>query len=255
MGFIHTYGKPPRKAIKTMLDEALSIPSQRHSINPLHASDLTSGTSGHYLSPEFCPREFRLLDLTKKKRKPLYLSPSLHYTFDQGNYIEDLVRNKYLRANAYGDWKCKSCNISLISNGPPGTCAKPCSCRWEYKGLRFVNMVYGVTCGIDLVLNTLSPAGMQIVEIKSIKDADFKTLQAPLSEHKIRTLLYMRLYREENPPGHPLINTKEGVILYVSKGFGHKQADGKMSPFKEFRIPSNDKLIQSYLKKARILTL
>ena len=100
------------------------------------------------------------------------------------------------------------------------------------------------------------------VEVKTIGPEDFKKLEAPLAEHRLRTNLYLRCIDESSDELRSHVRTDIAKVLYVSKGgYGCSDEsvckwgfrDQKYSPFKEFTITRNDADTQSYCDKALAL--
>ena len=146
---------------------------------------------------------------------------------------------------------------------------------FEYEEYRLVSATSGITGGIDMFLD-VGDTKHRLVEIKSIDKEMFKELQAPLAEHRFRTSLYLRLLAEHFVNGGPAslvqkaqhivpdtINVTTAHILYISKGFGLKDAtlaqngikDSPFSPFKEFIIERDDEATQTSVNKATALRI
>jgi hypothetical protein len=120
--------------------------------------------------------------------------------------------------------------------------------------------VNGASCGIDMLL-ALGGGKLVPYELKTIDKEQFKTLAAPLAEHRIRTNLYLRIIAESASKWAQQIDTTRGYVLYVSKGgFGCADATLKpaginesFSPFKEYAIKRDDDLTDDYATAARIV--
>lgn len=223
----------------------------------IHASDLMK-------EDEFCPREWILLDLTNRKRHAQFIGTSLRMTFDHGRSLEWNIRNKYLRDVVAGFWTCGVCGYEHqeLCKAPDFKCPK-CGYdhQWEYDEVRFQDPTSGVGGGIDTLLD-VGTGKYRIIEIKSMDKDEFKTLIAPLFEHRFRTSLYLKLVDISHSPYKDQIDTNEASILYVSKSFGFKDetlkpagiSDAPFSPFKEFTIPRDDSLSETPLNKAMVVT-
>lgn len=224
---------------------------------PLRASDLMSDKT------EFCPREHAFMDLGVASKKGSFVGTSLRMTFNHGNFMERQIRNTYLRDIVVGNWECGICKHVHPNFGkaPLGKCP---SCgwghKWEYQEPRFEDGETGVSGGIDMLLD-VGQQKLLIVEVKTMTPDDFKTLAAPLAEHKMRTSLYLKLAASSTWSASNRVNTSEAKILYVTKSFGFKDEtlraagikDAAFSPFKEFTIKRNDSIITTPMAKAKVL--
>ena len=224
---------------------------------PLRASDLLKSTA------EFCPREHAFMDLGVASKKGSFVGTSLRMTFNHGGFMERQIRDVYLRDIVVGEWECGICKHTHSTFGKAPKIKCP-SCgwghKWEYKEPRFADDATGVSGGIDMLLDIGQPK-LLIVEIKTMTPEDFKTLAAPLAEHKFRTSLYLKLAESSKWEASDRVNTKESKILYVTKSFGFKDEtlkeagikDAAFSPFKEFTILRNDDILSTPLAKAKVL--
>jgi hypothetical protein len=101
------------------------------------------------------------------------------------------------------------------------------------------------------------------VEIKTIKQEEFRTLVAPIASHKLRSNLYMRLVAESDHEWKDAIDTQESRIIYFCKqGWGVKDPEvlkwGKdkgFSPFKEFSVERDDSQTDAACERATPLHL
>jgi hypothetical protein len=215
----------------------------------IHASDITKE------DPAFCPREIVLLRITNKKRKDQFLSQALSVAFEIGEAYHDLVRDKWLRGIAVGNWTCPNCgNLKEFCKEPKQSCEKCSNNKWEYTEVRFNAPAFNVSGSIDLITD-LSLQKHVITEIKSMDKDQFADLAAPLAEHRIRTSLYLKIIESSDTPYKDKIDMQHARILYVSKGYGKKDDNGKFTPFKEFVITRNDEAIAPYVSKASAIKL
>jgi len=226
---------------------------------PLRASDLLS-TKG-----EFCPREHAFMDMGVAAKKGSFVGTSLRMTFNHGSFMERQIRDVYLRDIVVGEWECGICKHTHPTFGKAPKIKCP-SCgwghKWEYKEPRFADEESGVSGGIDMLLDIGQPK-LLITEIKTMTPEDFKTLAAPLVEHKLRTSLYLKLAESSTWAASDRVNTKESKILYVTKSFGFKDEtlkaagikDAAFSPFKEFTIARNDAMLATSMSKAKVLNV
>lgn len=258
LSFIKTMEKSG-VSIKHMIHRKLAGMESPRPHRPLRASSLLK--KGY----EFCPREHALMDLGKSKVKADFVGTSLRYTFDHGKDAEKRIRNVYLRDTAIGHWKCRVCKHVDPSFGH---CPDPKPCplcgykfHWEYLEPEFDHPPTEVQCHIDILVKVPERPKLVLVELKTMAGDEFKKLAAPLSEHKLRTILYLQLIAQSQWEGTQRVDTSEASILYVSKAFGCKDEglaaanvrDAPFSPFKEFTIKRDDSLNERTMAKARVL--
>lgn len=221
-------------------------PERSHKV--VHASDVTK--------PGFCPRQYALMDLHNVERPPTYIPAGLKATFDVGNMTSDLVREQWMGSMAVGHWQCTACYKTSIMSPKPhiGICSEPSGCNWKYVEVNFVDPDTQISGSID-VLSDLKAPSLFITELKIINPTEFDKIVAPLAEHRIRTILYMYLAEKSKALYSGAISHHRAKILYVSRGFGKKGELGQITPFKEFDITRDDKVLQPYLAKAREVAL
>jgi hypothetical protein len=107
----------------------------------------------------------------------------------------------------------------------------------------------GVTCGIDLLVDVGKPK-LRLVEIKTMIKEDFQKLVAPLAEHRLRTVLYLNLVKN-NAALADKIDTNAATVLYIAKSHGNYDKDqGSVTPFKEYEVKYNEEMIEPYLAAA-----
>jgi hypothetical protein len=254
-GKVGTGGKGVGGGLKHFLHSSLAGEREARSLATIHASEVTRE------DPKFCPREIALLDITGKKRESEFLSTSMSVVFELGWRIQYMVTD-WLASIAVGDWTCRKCRNVAAFCSRPSACGKcGSSVRWDYEECRFESTVTGISAGIDVLVQLDGPA-LGVVEIKSIDKDKFKTLVAPLAEHRLRTNLYLRVIAEsgESHRRH-LIDTTKACVLYVSKGgYGVKDTslkeaglvDGGYSPFKEFTVERNDEETDEVCTRAKL---
>lgn len=232
----------------------------------IHASDIT------YQDRPFCPRERAILIRDKKKPPTQRLSTSENITYGIGHWLEDKLIETFADAGmAIGDWKCNHCGTVYKFCKRPWKCGTKtggnvCGHKhFSYVELRITSPMTGISCGIDLVLEMPGQAKHKMVEIKSMDKDVFKTLQAPLAEHGVRTKLYMRSAAEladctDNAFNFvKMLDTESAFILYTTKG-GYGTAcdevanwnfwDSAYSPFKDYLVQRDDKSLEPYIAKA-----
>ncbi|NOQ30175.1 MAG: hypothetical protein GQ570_03535 [Helicobacteraceae bacterium] len=171
------------------------------------------------------------------------------------------MQNYYAKDIAVGVWKCDHCSTESSFGKHPQTCQVCKRSDWKYIEPRFMSEVCGASGGIDLLVSLPGEKKLRVVEIKTIDKDMYKTLVAPLAEHTLRTNLYLRLVEESNSPYKTMVNTKEGMVFYMVKGFGTKDTtltdfaimDAPFSPFKEFFVKRNDDHTDAVVEKAKQL--
>ncbi len=255
MSFFKKHAAMVKPSLKLALHKEMAgwRPERTHKV--LHASDLTKKEG-------FCPREFALLDLTGKKPKAQYIGTSLKATFDLGEALQKRFNEEWGRKFMVGTWKCVYCSQKHPFQKHPGKCTK-CGCKaLDYHEERFQCEASGTDCGIDALVDLGEPL-LRIAEVKTIKADDFKTLLAPLAEHRWRTNLYLRVLAESSRPEAKRINTQEALVFYICKGFGNKDTslaengikDAAFSPFKEYWVSRDDSVTEAAFQQARALKL
>lgn len=228
-----------------MLDQRLSGYVSARSHRKIHASSVTSEYK------QFCPREYALLDILKKKQKDEYLTTATRVAFDVGDFYSDLIRNNWLADIAVGDWKCHFCGVEVPFCKKPTFSCKSCGKKhWRYEEVSIVSESCGISGSIDLIVDVGKPKYVTI-EIKSMDKDQFNDLAGPLSEHRARTCLYLNLIEDSNVPFKSKLETEFGIVLYVSKGYGKKSPEeGKVLPFREFRVTRDAVDISHYWSEA-----
>lgn len=220
-----------------------SSPGRSHKV--VHASSLTQEDE-----KAFCPRQYALMDILKVKPKDEFLTTSLEVTFELGRQLQDSLVNWMADIGmAITDWKCLSCGCLHEFMRRPVFCSS-CGCQaFRPEEHRFKSEKTGASSGIDMMWNNGQMLKNQIVEIKTIDKDKFKSLAAPLAEHRLRTNLYMRIVDESDNVYKDRVNTQEAKIFYISKGaYGCKSDKPKewgiqgdtFSPFKEFTVTRDD---------------
>lgn len=224
------------------LDTTLRSFQPARPYSTIHASMLT------YEGKSFCPREVALCDVLGREPKPENIPSVLQATFDMGWAVHHLMSDKWLRNIAVGRWCCVQCHQITGFIKHPGKCPFCKANRLEYREEVFQHKSLLVSGSIDVIVN-LNKEKHTIVEVKSIDKDQFKDLKAPLGEHRVRSMMYLDLVATSGNPIAGAIDTSEARILYVSKGYGAK-TDGKITPFKEYRVPANPNALKPYYSKA-----
>jgi hypothetical protein len=228
-----------------MIDERLAGVEEQRTHKIVHISDLSR-------SDGFCPREFAILDVTKKKPKGRYISSALRVAFDNGNALSDLCRNKWLEQDVVGDWKCGYCKRIVVEFSKKPKVACKCGSRlWQYNEVCIINPHNGATGSIDFLID-FGLGKHTMIECKSMSRDMFDDLKAPLAEHRIRTQLYLLHWSQVAGPHAGKVDTERAIVLYISKGYGIKNEDfgGKVLPFKEFVVERDDAAVMPLYKRA-----
>lgn len=225
----------------------------------LHASEITRE------EPPFCPRKRAYTvsppDGVSIKPKSKTISTSLAYTFDIGNYVQSRINNVWLRDYMVGHWECEACQQKWTFCGAPKKTCNGKNCTLPtYKEVVFHHPALGFVGSTDgLVYNGTKK--LTLGEFKTLDKDEFKKLEAPFTEHRIRTQLYLFLIAESDSIYKNVIDTNEAWVLYTSKAFGIKDEvqakynyrDANFSPFKEYKIKRDDNAIAPYLDKVKEL--
>ena len=256
MKFIKTVAAlKPNNSIKYLLHKHLNGPETARPLSRIHASDMTK--------PEgLCPRMYALADVTKLKGKDQWLTTSEQVTFKMGRDLQDSVVNWFAdMGKAFCHWKCLGCNHLHEFQLRPVKCAKCSSHAFKPEEVRFRSAISGASCGVDMLL-ALGGQKMLPVELKTMAADQFKTLLAPLAEHRWRTNLYLRIIAETAEPWSSHVATDKATIMYITKA-GYGCADPqlaswglseKFSPFKEYEVLRNDKETDDIQKRAQVVT-
>lgn len=241
--------------LSNILHNRLRVDDPPRSFKNMHASEFTRE------DPELCPRQLALMTKTLKKSGPKTLSTSESVTFDIGRKLQDSVAHWFADMNAtWGDWRCLGCNYMHEFTMRPKNCHECGAANFKPEEMRFKSKTAGLSCGLDLAVKLPGSSKLCPVEIKTIDKDQFKKLEMPLAEHRVRTTLYLRVIADD--PSHPaaeMIDTTAARILYVSKGgYGCSQdwlkkslLHDSFSPFKEYMVPRNDDMVEPYWAKGR----
>ena len=241
VSYLHAKNKA-QYSIKRLLHKRIAGHQKGRPLKTIHASAIT------YKEKPFCAREHSIYTITDVQPVDEFLSTALSVTFQQGRYIQAKINDEWLGDIMVGDWKCPHCgNIELECKKPK----VPCDCGvdlWLYEEPNIVSEYSGISGGIDVVLD-IGLDKFVIVEVKTIDKDKFRDLKAPLSEHRERTQLYLRLISESETELAKQIDTSMATILYVSKSYGFKDLamreydfrDDTFSPFKEFKVKADHK--------------
>lgn len=236
--------------IKDMLHARLGGSEPARSQQHIHSSDLTKE------DPQYCPREVRLRQIAGKKRRPQFLQVATHVTFNEGRDKQARLNDDWLVDVMYGIWRCSNCFWKSEFGPRPESCGE-CHTMPEnliFQEPRVVDAVTGVGGGIDALVD-IGKKKLRLVECKIMKADQFKGLITPLSEHRVRTKLYLRLIAGSDQEFAKKVDTKLAHILYIMRGHGIKQEDGRISPFKEFVVHRDDAEVQHFLGMAHALKL
>lgn len=226
--------------LKYLLHSKIAKYNTQRSIDILHASDTTKR--------DFCPARVALLREHKIKPKDEFIPTALRVTFDYGRFLEDSVI-AYLGNSVVGDWECKECEHYQLLQKKPKLCGELEISGCEGTDLRFTEPRWhdeetALECGTDFFVD-LGEGKPILVELKSLKVADFKTISRPRKEHLLRTNLYLHMLQRN---GTTSVNIDEAIVLYTCKGYGFADEyikisglrDAPFSPFKEFTVKRED---------------
>lgn len=248
-----------RKVIKDMLHARLGGAETARGQKTIHASDLTK--ENNQWGVQYCPREVRLRELVPDapKKQDQFLQVSTAVTFAEGRDKQKRFNEDWLVDAMYGDWLCLSCGDLQHF------CVKPKEEGideegnehkhvWQYEEPRVIDYISKTSGGLDALVDVGAPK-LRVIEVKIMKGDDFKTLKAPLSEHRVRTKLYLRQIAGSRQEFAKKIETDFAHVVYIMRGHGCKQEDGRISPFKEFIVERDDASVQHFIGMAHALTL
>ena len=244
----------PVHSLKFQLHKHLGGYDPARPLKNIHASELTK--------PEgFCPRAYALHDVTDIKPKDRWLNTSLNLTFRIGRMVQDSLVNDFAdMGKAISHWECTSCHKLHEFQMRPLKCVKCFNKSFIPKEVRFISDVTGASAGIDMLV-AVGKQKLTPVEIKTINPEDFKALVMPLSEHRQRTSLYLRIISESVHPWSGMVDSQSAIVLYVSKGgFGVADPLPKQwgmyegfSPFKEWTVERDDALCAEPSRRAKVV--
>ena len=242
------------KSIKYLLHQHLNGPEKGRPLSNIHASELTKLEG-------FCPRMYALSDVTKQKPADRWLSTSENITFHLGRVLQDSVVEWFAdMGRAIGHWRCAVCSYLHQFQSRPFKCEKCGNRVFKPEEVRFESSVTGASCGVDMLV-ALGEPKLVPIELKTMAADQFKTLLAPLAEHKLRTNLYLRIIAESDHPWASMVSTERARVLYISKS-GYGCADDELkkwglkesfSPFKEFEIARDDSQTQDAATRAKVV--
>jgi len=232
-----------QRSLIELLDKRLSGYETARSHKEVHVSTVTDDELG------FCPRSFALLDVLEQKLPNKFIPAAMRVAFDNGTALHDLCRNKWLRHDVIGMWKCRHCKETRhFSKLPALVKGGTCTHEWVYHEEKFEDPVSGIEGSIDFFVD-LGNDKLTPVEAKSIDKDQFAALAGPMGKHRLRTQMYLTLIDRVAPKTvKDQIDLTHARVLYISKGYGKKNLDhdGKILPLKEFVDTRNDKAVEPY---------
>lgn len=232
-----------QRSLVELLNDRLAGSEAARTHKELHVSTVTDDELG------FCPRQYALLDVLEQKLPAKYINAAQRVAFDQGTSLHDLCRNKWLRNDVIGCWKCRHCKEVRHFSKLPALKAEDTSHHheWAYHEEVFVDPETHIEGSIDFMVD-LGNGKLTIVEAKSIDKDQFAVLAGPIAKHRIRTQMYLMLIERAAPEKiRDQIDLTHGRILYISKGYGKKHSElGKVIPLKEFSVTRNDEAVAKY---------
>lgn len=246
-----------RSTLRYHLHRHLSRSEPGRPLDVIHASDVID--DDHW----WCPRRAALM-LHGRMRPPeerLSTVDSVIYRYSADVAARVIFWLSELNL-AVGDWICANCDHVHIFGLRPDKCERCGQARLRYQEVRFTSQVSGISGGIDVFAHLPRIQKVRPVEIKALQKEDFVSIVAPKGVHRLRTNLYLRLIAESDHPLRDYIDTRHGIILYVSKGgYGMKSTeaagwglmDKPWTPFKEFLVERDDSATQRFTDLARPL--
>ncbi len=234
---------PP--SLKRELHAEMSGMEAPRSLKHIHASEITK--------PNFCPRKYYLAWTNPMIQDPgSFLATASVHTYNMGNAVQDLVTKCWARRLSVGEWKCRACPHSYF--GEHKTSCPACGRigTLDYIETEVGNEDARIVGHVDLLVQLPGMELLTLVECKIIKSEEFIKLKMPYQEHRLRTLLYLRLAVEK---GIKNIDPGRALILYVSRQHGtaapevkdYPFPDAHLSPFKEFWVSEDSDMITEEL--------
>jgi len=236
--------------VKQLLHETLGRLYDSRDKKIIHASDITKD--------DFCSREHYLYFKCNIDAGFEFVPTATQITWQYGRYIEDMVRNTWLRNYVIGDWECLICGTTNVQS----FCyerdyVSRCHHVLSYKEPVFTLKNTTFSGSIDMFLSIEEQT--TAIEIKTIDKDRFIKLKSPDVEHILRSQLYLYLIENSTHVYKSAINTQFLKIIYFSKSFGVRDSkikkynpdDTLYSPIKEFMITRDDNAIAPILDKIR----
>jgi hypothetical protein len=234
--------------------------SEEQRLSSIHASDV--------IEEDWCPRKVALLHWSKRKPKVRAIGACDRAVWDLGRAGEKCLIGWFSEMGmAVGNWRCGRCRERHEFTTLPSCCAE-CGATAEVANFEYIEQVFvsqesGVSGSIDLLVRMPTQTRLKLVEIKTIKQEEFRLLVAPIASHRLRSNLYMRLVAESDHEWKDAIDTQESRIIYFCKqGWGVKDPevrkwgpDKGFSPFKEFTVERDDSQTDAACKRATPLHL
>lgn len=242
-----------QRSIVELLNKKLGGKRPARSHKTVHVSNLTDDHG-------FCPRQFALLDHLNLKLPDEYVNAAMQVAFDTGESLHDMMRNKWLRYDVIGCWRCLRCKeVRHFSKLPPNSKGTDGHWHeWEYEEENFVDPETKVSGSIDFFID-LGNGKLTIVEVKTLDKDQFGVLAGPIASHRIRTQMYLALIdRSAAKNIKDQIDLTHGRIIYISKGYGKKNTElerAAIIPFKEFIVTRNDAAVAPYFAKGKVIQL
>lgn len=213
--------------------------------NRIHASALTR--------PGFCPRFAVFAHQTGDAGPDWEIPAALQATFDVGNATQQLLNEQWLREEMFGNWICYHCETLALACMRPQACASCGKSRFKYIEIELVteHMVAHVDALINLEGDTLT-----VTEHKIMTPHQFKDLKMPLSEHRRRSALYLRMFKQVAAVMEKWTCAAKAIVLYTSRGHGAGSGrSGAILPWKQFFVDDTDDIVQPILDDAEAVHL
>ena len=193
MKFLKVSKQNPSDKLAYHLHKLLAGPETPRSLKITHASNVTRD--------DFCPRRVALMILTKTKVKPDFVKAADQLVWRQGRGLAGAVIDWLADSGvAVGDWKCWNCGHKIDFTFRPKSCDL-CGCsKFKYSEIRVTSQYSGISSGIDLLSCLPSSKKLLITEIKTLDKEKFKEIKMPYAEHRTRTKLYLKAFRESDHP-------------------------------------------------------
>ncbi|MEG1728731.1 MAG: hypothetical protein RR280_04230 [Bacteroidaceae bacterium] len=170
-----------------------------------------------------------------------------------GNLTASLFCEDLAGDSVWGNWVCRHCDDLIEHSYKPAPCKCHPSSTWKYEEVVFLHKETEASGSVDAFMN-LATGKLTLVELKIVSPTEFEKLIMPLWEHRVRTQLYLEILRGSDHPMLEMIDTENAKVFYMCRTHG-KKVSGRITPFKEFDVPSDVTKAQPYLDKAKRIKL
>lgn len=212
----------------------------------IHVSDLYG----------LCPRAYFLCHTYKRPFHTFMpINLALGWTFDMGVKIQDILVERLAKQGIlWGTWECQHCvekdgkkHRQVHLYDPNARCNRCNSPALTYVDTTLVAKFGAITVVGNVDTFLMRDAAIFSNECKSIKEADFITLNAPLVKHVYQVNGYIWLLRKKETQ---IKHKKEKIQVYQNTAtITYCVKGNSIEPFKVFDIGADDDIIAGYDRK------